>query len=166
MAVHGRGYTGDRQTREEESLSFDSLHDYVYSDLDFIFKPTLAYQEAGLSGDVAKKFDGDAIKQSVKNIVLTNTYERPWKPTMGCNIRNLLFEDIEFDFFETFQIQEKIKNQLGLYEPRITVENVSIATSDKYQDTLNISISYKLKTITKLSNPRTVIVKIAVKRIR
>ena len=119
-----------------------------------------------MSGDVAKKFDGDAIKQSVKNIVLTNTYERPWKPTMGCNIRNLLFEDIEFDFFETFQIQEKIKNQLGLYEPRITVENVSIATSDKYQDTLNISISYKLKTITKLSNPRTVIVKIAVKRIR
>ena len=37
MAVHGRGYTGGRQTSEEEVLSFDSLHDYVYSDLDFIF---------------------------------------------------------------------------------------------------------------------------------
>jgi hypothetical protein len=58
----------------------------AYSDLDLLFKAH------PISGDVTVKTDADAVKRAVKNIVLTNYYERPFKPSLGGNIRGLLFE--------------------------------------------------------------------------
>ena len=45
-----------------------------------------------ITGDVATKSDSDAVRRSVRNIVMTNYYERPFKPSLGGNVRGLLFE--------------------------------------------------------------------------
>ena len=44
------------------------------------------------SKDLSLKYDLNAIKRSMKNILLTNHYERPFKPSFGVNLRNMLFE--------------------------------------------------------------------------
>ena len=56
-----------------------------FSDLDLLFanKP---------NGEIYKKIDAAAVKQSVKNLVLTNYYEKPFQPYFGTNIRDMLFE--------------------------------------------------------------------------
>ena len=57
-----------------------------YSDLDILFTAH------PISGDVTTKKDSDAVKRSVRNILLTNNYERPFKPNFGANLRAMLFE--------------------------------------------------------------------------
>ena len=57
-----------------------------YSDLDLFFNAH------PITKDITVKTDTDAIKRSVKNIVLTNYYERPFKPSLGGGVRNLMFE--------------------------------------------------------------------------
>ena len=52
---------------------------FLYSDLDFNFAKTA-------TNDVARKFDSNAIRQSLRNIVLTNFYERPFRPSLGVNL--------------------------------------------------------------------------------
>ena len=44
------------------------------------------------SRDLTLKYDKDAIKRSLRNIMLTNNYERPFRPNFGANLRGLLFE--------------------------------------------------------------------------
>ena len=58
----------------------------AYKDLD------LNFMAHPITGDVTTKSDSEAVKRAVKNIVLTNYYERPFKPSLGGNIRGLLFD--------------------------------------------------------------------------
>ena len=58
----------------------------AYKDLDLFFTAH------PITGDVATKSDSDAVRRAVRNIVLTNYYERPFKPSLGGNVRGLLFE--------------------------------------------------------------------------
>ena len=58
----------------------------AYKDLDLLFTAH------PITGDVATKSDSDAVRRAVRNIVMTNYYERPFKPSLGGNIRGLLFE--------------------------------------------------------------------------
>ena len=44
------------------------------------------------TGDVVLKYDLNAIKRAVRNLVSTNPYERPFKPGLGVNLRGMLFE--------------------------------------------------------------------------
>ena len=57
-----------------------------YSDIDIMFTAH------PISGDVTTKKDSDAVRRSVRNILLTNNYERPFKPNFGSNLTNRLFE--------------------------------------------------------------------------
>jgi len=68
--------------------------------------------------DLVPKYDLDAIKNSVKNLVQTNFSERPFQPFLGSNIRGLLFEPA--DAFTGVAIKNEIVRVLEQYEPRIT----------------------------------------------
>ena len=108
----------------------------IYSDIDFRFKPH------PITGDVTIKYDSDAIRRSVRNIVLTNFYERPFKPSLGSNIRNQLFENNSPRAQN--RSASKIKKIIEDFEPR--VQNVKIAfgeVSDRNE--LNITIFYNIK---------------------
>lgn len=162
----GRGYTATAQPPETRvTSSGDRL--WTYSDVDFIFKPSPFYSQQGLCGDIARKYEGDAIKQSVKNIILTNTYERPWKPNMGCNVRELLFEDMNSPiyFLRKYEVESRIENQLIKYESRIKIEDIIIKDHPDGH-LVDISITYKLKPVTKESKVQEIVVKVAGERIR
>ena len=102
-----------------------------FSDLDISF---VAHP---ISGDVAIKKDSDAIKRSVRNIVLTNHYERPFKPNFGANLRRLLFENIGVGI--TKKAAKDIAKALTILEPRIT--NVTFDIKNRNNE-MNITIYY------------------------
>jgi phage baseplate assembly protein W len=80
--------------------------------------------------DVDVHMDSYAVINSVKNLVLTNFYERPFRPNIGSNIRNLLFENASP--LVANQIERAIQETVTNYEPRVNVKTVSaIPSSDE-----------------------------------
>lgn len=90
---------------------------HPYSDLDL----TLAINEFQ---DITPLTDIDAVKQSVRNLVLTNFNERPFRPKLGGNITALLFEPA--DKFTMISLKESIKFVLEKYEKRVDQVTVQI----------------------------------------
>ena len=68
-----------------------------------------------------------AIINSIKNLVLTNHYDRPFQPEIGSNIRRLLFEQV--DSVTAAQIEREITEVIGNFEPRAQVSRVDAIPS-------------------------------------
>ena len=69
-----------------------------------------------VTNDVVKIEDVEAIKRSVRNLVNTNFYERPFHPELGCGVRQLLFEP--FTPVTSIFIKRKVEEVITNYEPR------------------------------------------------
>ena len=89
-----------------------------FSDIDLSFTRNL------VTSDVVQIEDVIAVKRSVKNLVQTNFYERPFQPELGCGIRELLFEN--FTPMTKVFLQNKIEEVLLNYEPRIDLQSVKV----------------------------------------
>ena len=152
----GSGYTGSA-VATRDILTPDNL----YSDLNFLFKPSPLYTSQGLSGDVLRVYDGDSIRQSLRTIVLTNPFERPFNSNFGAGLRRFLFE--QMDPISNFQIRSALQDQIEFYEPRVTVNDIDI-NQDVSEGRMDIEISYQNKSITS-STVETVEVKITAERI-
>jgi phage baseplate assembly protein W len=91
--------------------------DYADLDLDFMPHP--------ITKDVMKKTDIEAIKRSVRNLVLTNFYDKPFQPYIGSNALKLLFDNatpITANFLNN-AIREVITN----FEPRVKIEDLRVS---------------------------------------
>jgi phage baseplate assembly protein W len=110
-----------------------TVRKYNYSDLDldFIAHPA--------TGDVVRKFGQDAIKRSLRNLVLTNFYEKPFRPGIGSNVTKLLFENATP--IVSNLISDAIRNIAMNYEPRIDIQQVSVKFSDA-ENGYNVSIVF------------------------
>jgi hypothetical protein len=93
----------------------------TFSDLDMAFLPN------PVSKDISKKYDENAIKQSLKNIILTRNFERPFRSDVGSQISSLLFEPITPMLSSL--IKKTIENTVNAYEPRVNLLNVSVLLS-------------------------------------
>ena len=89
-----------------------------FSDIDLSFTRNL------VTSDVIQIEDVIAVKRSVKNLVQTNFYERPFQPELGCGIRELLFEN--FTPMTKIFIEGKIREVLVNFEPRIELTSVNV----------------------------------------
>lgn len=85
-------------------------------DLNFIANP--------VTGDVSRKFDGNAVKQSIKNLVMTNHYEKPFHPEIGSQIYALLFEP--FSPMLKSMLERSIINTITNFEPRADLLGVDV----------------------------------------
>ena len=65
-----------------------------------------------------------AVKRSIRNLILTDPYERPFNSTIGSGIRQSLFENIGQD--TEYILTEKIKETIINYEPRASLVNISV----------------------------------------
>ena len=107
----------------------------VFSDLDFNFT------KHPLSHDVARKFDEEAIKQSIKNLVMTNHYERPFHPEIGSQISALLFEN-SGPMLEAM-LQSAITNTIINFEPRVQLISVDVKSNND-NNAVYASITFKI----------------------
>lgn len=103
-----------------------------YTDIDLNITPHPS------SGDLVLKQDKEAVKRSVRNIMLTNNYERPFKPNFGANLRGLLFELA--DDMTKFEIRNQITEALEMLEPRVRVDNIFLTQSRA--NTMHVNLHY------------------------
>lgn len=89
---------------------------YKDLDLNFIPHPVL--------GDISKHKDEYAVINSIKNLVLTNFFERPFQPNIGSNVRKLLFENV--DSITSVALQRAIEEVIKNFEPRARVNKVTV----------------------------------------
>ena len=88
----------------------------VYKDLN------LNFTRNPVTGDVATVTDVNAVKRSIRNLLLTNHYDRPFHPEVGSGIPNLLFEN--FGPITANQLSREIETMILNYQPRARVDNV------------------------------------------
>jgi len=94
-----------------------------------------------ISGDVPIIKNEDAIKQSVKNIVLTIRGEKPFRPFFGSSVSTSLFEN--FGLSEIDTITTNIEDALSAYEPRIRVTDIDVL-DDVDANALEFTINYTI----------------------
>ena len=100
-----------------ENLSNDSKRaTRIYKDLD------LDFGRNTVTNDVNKLTDVEAVKRSVRNLINTNHFERPFHPEIGGNIRALLFELMTP--LTALNLQRKIEEVLNNFEPRAKITQI------------------------------------------
>ena len=77
-----------------------------------------------ITGNVSVRKNADAVVAALKNLILTNRFERPYNPLYGADIRNRLFEN--FDPIEQVNIEEDIKTAINNFEPRAKISEVTV----------------------------------------
>ena len=99
----------------------------VYKDLN------LNFTRNPVTGDVATVTDVNTVKRSIRNLLLTNHYERPFHPEIGSDIPALLFEN--FGPITGNQLSRNIEEMILNFEPRARVETVEcfpVPDSNRY----------------------------------
>jgi phage baseplate assembly protein W len=92
--------------------------------------------------DIMPLRDDAAIKNAVRNLILTNFYERPFQPEKAAGLRGLLFEPA--DTITKLELRDAIWNVLEDYEPRIWVRAVDIVDNSD-RNHWDITITFKIK---------------------
>ena len=107
-----------------------------YVDIDFDF------QAHPVSGDLVLKKNEEAIKKSVKSLILTNKYERPFQPSINGRVRQLLFENMTP--VTGVNLRSNIEDVLQQHEPRIDVLAVNVNQNED-MNSLEVSIEFAIK---------------------
>ena len=106
----------------------------LYKDIDLTFA-------VKLSGEIFKKTDAAAVKQAVKNLMLTNNFEKPFQPKFGADLRALLFDLADDDAEE--DIEERCINAINVFEPRAQALNVTaIAKPDR--NSVSVTVEFRI----------------------
>jgi len=98
------------------TVDIDNVRSFKDLDLNFTIHP--------VKKDINTHKNEYAIINAVKNLVLTNHYERPFQPEIGSNIRRLLFENV--DAVTASQIEREIVETITNFEPRVQVSKVDV----------------------------------------
>ena len=105
----------------------------LYSDIDLFFGPKVG------SKDISKLADFTAVKRSVRNLILTNPYEKPFHPEIGCGVRELLFELMTP--LTAHLLTRKVEDVITQYEPRAQLVGVR-ATPDLDRNAYELTIEF------------------------
>lgn len=90
----------------------------LFSDID------LNFTAHPVTKDITRRFDENAIKASVKNLLLTRNFERPFHSEIGSPIRALLFE-LPGPMFDVM-MQRAIIDVINNFEPRVEIIDVRV----------------------------------------
>ena len=99
----------------------------------------LTFRRNPITNDVNTLKNEEAIKESVKNIVRHNFYEKPFLPNFGGNITGALFEN--YVGGQSALIEEQIKDCINQYEPRVVCYRV-ISQFEERDNDLQVEIYY------------------------
>lgn len=87
------------------------------------------------------KRDYDHISESIMRILMTNKRNRVGNPYFGVGLKSYLFEN--FDETARASLEEEIREQVELYEPRVNI--ISLNIEKKEENKVLISIGFKIK---------------------
>ena len=124
-----------------------------------IFKDlNLGFQQNTATKDIQKITDVEAVKRSVRNLINTNHYEKPFHPEIGSNLRAMLFELMTPQMNHV--ISKQIENLINNYEPRCNL--VQVFTQPRLdRNGYSVQISFRVQ-----NHPDEVIVESFLERLR
>ena len=140
---------------DAEGINNANVDTYIYKDLSLFFTPN------PVSGDVTMVTDVQDIKRSVRNLIMTNRFEKPFHPEVASHVRDLLFERFTPITFNL--LRNRIETVLANYEPRVSVTDIEIDDSGRAMDNneLNVRIFFTLR-----NDPQIQSVDILLERVR
>ena len=100
---------------------------------------SLTFEKNAVTNDILSLKNEAAIKESVKNIVLYNFYEKPFDPFFGGNILGLLFENSTPTM--VLEVKNRIEQSIEIHEPRVTAVSVQVNFVENRNE-LNCKIQY------------------------
>lgn len=110
--------------------------DYKDLDLDFLEKkPNGEYYTMIRTGD-------EAIKRSVRNLIFSNFYERPFQSYLGSSVRQMLFENAT-PLTATY-LEDAIRTVINNFEPRVSIIKVRVST-DEDRNGFNAELQYLIR---------------------
>ena len=127
--VINQGYT------DAQSVNESSLTTYTYRDF------SLFFTQNPVTGDVSTLTDVADIKRSIRNLVLTNEFDRPFHPEIASHVRDLLFQP--FTAITYNLLRNRIDKVLEIYEPRATLTKVEVDDRE-FQNLDNNTLSIKI----------------------
>ena len=119
-------------------------------DLDFVAHP--------VTKDIVRKINVEAVKRAVRNLILTNKYERPFHPEIDGGVTRHLFE-LSSPYMK-HDIASAIRTCLSNFEPRVIVDDIYI-TGDLDKNGFDVSIHF-----TVVNSPEPIEVRLFLERIR
>lgn len=128
-------YKGDRQISGNLEQARIVSKKKAHRDLD------LSLKIHPIRKDIIPLKDDAAVKNAVKNLLITNFYERPFGDDKGANLRGLLFEPV--GVITNIELRDNIRFVLKKYEPRIRVNNIDIIDifdTNQYRIEVNFTI--------------------------
>jgi phage baseplate assembly protein W len=90
----------------------------TFSDID------LSFAVNPVTGDISKRYDENAVKQSIKCLIMTRNYERPFNSSIGSQVGMMLFDLITP--MTAPMIKRTIENVINTFEPRANLIDVSV----------------------------------------
>jgi phage baseplate assembly protein W len=107
----------------------------IFSDID------LNFTAHPVTKDITRRFDEAAIKASLRNLVLTANYERPFHSEIGSQVRSLMFESPSPMLAIT--MRKAIIDMVNNLEPRVEIIDVAVDFSLD-SNAVSISIEFKI----------------------
>jgi len=101
-------------------------------DLSFTIRP---------NGEIYKKVDAGAVKQAIKNLLLTNHFEKPFLPLYGGNLRDLLFELAHSSIND--EITSNITRAIESYEPRAKIVDIRVDNQADY-NSIGVTVEFRI----------------------
>lgn len=92
--------------------------------------------------DIMPLRDDNAIKNSIRNLLVSNFYERPFSKDKGANLRALLFEPA--DMITKISLRKNITRVIQKYEPRVLIESIDIRDVTDV-NSYKITVNFKIK---------------------
>lgn len=129
-------YTGSKRTTGKLEQASVVAKKKSWSDLD------LSLKIHPIRKDIISLKDDAAIKNAVKNLLVSNFYERPFQDDLGANLRGLLFEPA--GLFTEIMLRDNIRNVLDNHEPRIRVTSINIIDNTQ-ANSYGIIVNFKIK---------------------
>ena len=106
---------------------------YSDLDLDFLTHP--------VTGDVSLKFDEEAVKRALRNLVFMGIHEKPFHPEIRSEVRKLLFEN--FTPVIKFELEKEIEDIINAYEPRVSLDEVVVNEEQDF-NRLDVTIRFRV----------------------
>jgi phage baseplate assembly protein W len=123
------------------NITVQKTRQYSDLDLNFTIHP--------VKKDINVYTDEMAVINALKNLILTNHYERPFQPDLGSNVRKLLFENL--DIITAAALEKEIEQTITNFEPRVRILDISVAPNDEknsYGVTLRFNVINRTEPVT------------------
>lgn len=135
---------GNINFKQFENKDLNATTKHYFSDLHLdIFDMTITNADGTKGRDIQVDYDDQAISNSLANIMLTHPSERFLIPNFGTNLYQYLFEQVSESIGQ--QIGLTIKKAIEDFEPRVTVNNVTVyALNDTQEYVIDLSIGIPL----------------------